>query len=116
MTESIASSAAGPPRSRRLQLWLIIGSVVAVLAIVPATFMGALSVMASDAGVNAVIWIFIWTMLTLPLAIILGPLGGWIAYGLRRERVAWILLFAPFAWVAVLIVILSLGFGTPDPI
>ena len=116
MNESIVSPAAGPSRSRRLRLGLIIGSVVAVLAIAPATVMGALSVMASDAGVNAVIWIFIWTMLTLPLAIILGPLGGWIAYGLRRERVAWMLLFAPFAWVAVLIVIFSVGFGTPQPV
>lgn len=104
------------PRSRTLRLWLIIGSVVAVVAIIPAAMMGMMSVMASDAGVNTMIHVFIWTMLTFPVAIVLGPASGWIAYALRRERVSWILLFAPFAWVVALIVIMSLGLGQPNPV
>lgn len=105
-----------PPRSKTLRLWLIIGSIVAVLAIIPAGMMGMMSVMASDAGVNTMIYVFIWTMLTFPLAIVLGPVLAWIAYALRRERLSWGLLFAPFAWVIALIVIFSLGFGQPHPI
>ncbi|MBU1347457.1 MAG: hypothetical protein KKA16_10990 [Alphaproteobacteria bacterium] len=105
-----------PPRSKTLRLWLIIGSVVAVLAIFPAAMMGMMSVMASDAGVNTMIYVFIWTMLTFPLAIVLGPVLAWVAYALRREQASWILLFAPFAWVLALIVIFSLGFGEPHPI
>ena len=100
-----------PPRSKTLRLWLIIGSVVAVLAIVPAAMMGMMSVMATDSGVNTMIWVFIGTMMTFPVAILLGPILAWIAYAFRRERLSWILLFAPFAWVVAMIVIFSLGFG-----
>ena len=113
MTEPIASC---PPRSKRLRLWLIIGSIVAVLAITPAGVMGMMSVMATDAGVNTMIYVFIFTMMTFPLAIILGPVLGWIAYWIRCERISWILLFSPFAWVVALIIIFSLGFGRPNPI
>jgi len=105
-----------PPRSKTLRLWLIIGSVVAVLAIIPAAMMGMMSVMASDAGVNTMIYVFIWTMLTFPVAIVLGPVLAWVAYAIRRERAAWILLFAPFAWVLALIVIFSVGLGQPHPV
>ncbi len=110
MTEPAAPR---PPRSKTLRLWLIIGSVVAVLAIVPAAIMGMMSVMASDSGVNTMIHVFIWTMLTFPVAIVLGPVLAWIAYGLRRERASWILLFAPLAWVVAIIVIMSVGLGDP---
>lgn len=105
-----------PPRSKTLRLWLIIGSIVAVLAIIPAGVMGMMSVMATDAGVNTMIYVFIITMMTFPLAITLGPVLGWIAYWLRYERLSWILLFLPFAWVVALIIIFSLGFGQPNPI
>lgn len=104
------------PRSPTLKLWLIIGSVVAGLAIFPAVFMGMMSVMASDAGVNTMIYVFMFTMLTFPLAIVAGPVLAWIAYAIRLERLSWILLFSPFAWVVALIVIFSLGFGQPHPI
>ena len=116
MAESIPSPSARPPRSRRLRLWLIIGSVVAALTLLPALAMAVMSPMASDAGVNTVIWSFIWVMLTFPLAIVLGPALGWLAYSLRRESVAWALLFAPFLWVAAMAVIFTLGFGTPHPV
>lgn len=104
---------ARPTRSPTLRLWLIIGSVVAAFAIIPAGFMGVMSVMASDAGTNTMINVFIYTMLSFPLAIILGPVLGWIAYGFRRETIAWWLLFSPFAWVLALIVIFSIGLGDP---
>ena len=116
MAESIASPSTRPPRSRRLRLWLIIGAVVAALTLLPAVAMAVMSPMASDAGVNTVIWSFIWVMLTFPLAIVLGPALGWVAFGLRQEKLAWVLLFSPFLWVAALAVIFTLGFGTPQPV
>lgn len=105
-----------PARSNTLRLWLIIGTVVAALAVVPAAIMGMMSVMASDAGVNTMIHVFMWTMLTFPVAIVMGPVLAWVAYGLRRERLSWILLFSPFAWVLAMIVIFSIGLGDPQPI
>ena len=102
-----------PPRSKTLRLWLIIGSVAAVLAIIPAAMMGMMSVMASDAGANAMIHVFIFTMLTFPVVMVLGPVLAWVAYAIRRERTSWILLFSPFAWVVAIIVIMSLGLGDP---
>jgi hypothetical protein len=105
-----------PARSKTLRLWLIIGSVVAAVSVIPAALMGMMSVMASDAGVNTMIYVFIYTMLSFPVAIVLGPVLAWIAYAIRRERASWILLFSPFAWVLVLIVIFSLGLGQPNPV
>lgn len=99
------------PRSKTLRLWLIIGSVVAVLAVFPAVFMGMMSVMASDAGTNGWIEAFIYTSLTFPIAIVAGPVLAWIAYGFRRERLSWILLFSPFAWAVAILFILIVGPG-----
>lgn len=103
--------AASQPRSPTLRLWLIIGSIVAVLAVFPAIFMGMMSVMASDAGTNGWIEAFILTSLTFPIAIIVGPVLAWIAYGLRRERLSWILLFSPFAWAVAIVFIMAIGPG-----
>ncbi len=102
-----------PPasRSKTLRLWLIIGSVVAVLAIFPAIFMGMMSVMASDAGTNGWIEAFIYTSLTFPIAIVVGPVLAWIAYAFRRERLSWILLFAPLAWPVAITAIMIVGPG-----
>ena len=105
-----------PARSGRLRLWLIIGSGVAALALLPALAMAVMAPMASDAGVNTVIWSFIWLMITLPVAIVFGPGLGWAAYGLRQERLAWGLLFSPLLWVAALAVIFTIGFGTPQAV
>lgn len=102
-----------PPvtRSKTLRLWLIIGSVVAVLAVFPAVFMGMMSVMASDAGTNGWIEAFIYTSLTFPVAIVAGPVLAWVAYAFRRERLSWGLLFSPFAWAFAILLILIVGPG-----
>ena len=99
------------PRSKTLRLWLIIGSVVAALAIIPVAMMGMMSVMASDSGTNAWINAFILTSLTFPLAVVAGPVLAWIAYGLRQERLSWVLLFAPFVWPVLIVAILIVGPG-----
>lgn len=102
-----------PPaeRSKTLRLWLIIGSVAAVLAVVPAAIMGMMSVMATDAGVTPWVSAFVWTCLTFPVAIVLGPILAWVAYGLRRERLSWILLFTPCAWPILIVAIMIVGPG-----
>ncbi|MFC5343829.1 hypothetical protein ACETK8_11380 [Brevundimonas staleyi] len=106
MTETHAPH---PPRSKTLRLWLIIGSVAAVLGIVPIAIMGMMSVMASDAGTNAWINAFMFMSLTFPVAVIVGPVLAWIAYALRRERLSWILLFAPLAWPVLIVAIMIVG-------
>lgn len=103
MTEDILVK---PPRSRTLRLWLIIGSILSALGIVPAAIMGMMSVMASDAGTNAHIEAFIIASLTFPVAMALGPILAWIAYGLRQEKLSWFLLFAPLAWPVVIVALL----------
>lgn len=108
MTEPLVPPAS---RSKTLRLWLIIGSVVAVLAVFPTVFMGMMSVMASDAGMNAWIEAFILTSLTFPIAIVVGPVLAWVAYAFRRERLSWILLFSPFAWLVAIIFIMIVGPG-----
>jgi hypothetical protein len=103
--------ASTPPRSRTLRLWLIIGSVVAALAVIPAALMGMMSVMASDAGVNGWVYAFIYTCLTFPIAIVLGPVLAWIAWAFRKERLSWILLFLPLAWPVAIVFLLIVGPG-----
>lgn len=100
---------AKPPRSKTLLLWLIIGTAAAVLGIVPIAMMGMMSVMASDAGTNAWINAFMFVSLTFPVAVVVGPILAWIAYGLRRERLSWILLFAPLAWPVLIVAIMIVG-------
>lgn len=101
-----------PPRSRNLLIWLIVGTIAAVLGIIPAAMMGMMSVMATDSGdANAAIYVFIWTALTFPIAMVVGPVVAWIAWFLRRELLAWVFLFAPLAWAVVLVLVLVFASG-----
>ena len=100
-----------PPRSKTLRLWLILGSVAAVLGIIPIAVFGMMSVMATDAGVTPWVSAFVWTSLTFPVAVIAGPILAWIAYALRRERLSWILLFVPLAWPVAITAIMIVGPG-----
>ena len=102
-----APDAPRPPRSKPLLIWLIIGTIAAVLGIIPAAMMGMMSVMATDSGdAGPGIYAFIWTAMTFPIAIVVGPVVAWIAWFFRRDLLAWIFLFAPLAWAVVLVLIL----------
>ncbi|CAN5164180.1 hypothetical protein BH10PSE2_BH10PSE2_15010 [soil metagenome] len=105
-----------PPRSKALKLWLIIDSILSALAIIPVAMMGMMSVMASDAGVNTMIYTFIWVGLSFPVAVALSPILAWIAFGFRKPRLALILSLAPALWVIAFVVIFSMGFGNPHAI
>jgi hypothetical protein len=104
------------PRNRSLKVWLIVDTGVSILAIVPVAMFGMMSVMASDAGVNAAIMTFIWTGLTFPVAVALSPILAWIAFALRRERTAVILSLLPVLWVIAIIAMFVVGFGDPQPV
>ena len=105
-----------PRRSQGLKLWLIIDSVLSALAIIPVAMMGMMSVMASDAGVNPMIYAFIYAGLSFPVAVALSPILAWTAFGFRKEGLALILSLIPALWVVAFIVMFSIGFGTPHPV
>jgi hypothetical protein len=105
-----------PARSRGIMIWLIIDTVLSVLAIIPVAMMGMMSVMASDAGTNSMIVAFIWAGLTFPIAVALSPILAWIAWFLRYERTALILSLLPALWVVAFVVMFAIGFGEPHPV
>jgi hypothetical protein len=104
-----------PPRGRGMMIWLIVDTILSVLAIGPVALMGMMSVMASDSGVNTAVITFIWLGLTFPIAVALSPILGWIAWFLRRERTALILSLLPVLWVIAFIALFAVGFGEPHP-
>lgn len=102
-----------PPRSARLRLWLIIGTVAAAVLILPSLLLVLMAAMVTDGGPNGGIYLFLWLMLTLPLALVIGPISAWIAFAFRKERASWILLCSPLAWVVVAVALIVIGLGDP---
>ena len=83
---------------RAIRRWLIIGTVIDVLLLPLAAFWGVMSVMASDAGATPAVERFIYVSITLPVAMVVAPIAAWIAYALKRNRLALALLLVPAAW------------------
>lgn len=102
-----ANAAVKPPRSRLLLIGLIIGTIVAVLAILPVFVMATMSVMVAASGSNPLIFTFLIFAWGLPVVVVVGPVGAWIAYVLRRERTAWTLLLSPAIWAACMFALLA---------
>ncbi len=99
---------AKPPRSRLLLIGLIVGTIVALLAILPVFVMATMSVMVAASGSSPLIFTFLTFAWSLPVVVVVGPAGAWIAYALRRERMAWVLLLWPAVWAAIMFGILFL--------
>ncbi len=97
-----------PPRSRLLLIGLIVGTIVALLAILPVFVMATMSVMVAASGSSPLIFTFLTFAWSLPVVVVVGPVGAWIAYALRRERTAWVLLLWPAVWAAIMFGILFL--------
>ncbi|HEX2763118.1 MAG TPA: hypothetical protein VHM92_04635 [Allosphingosinicella sp.] len=91
------------PRSKPLFWGLLAGTVFYLLALLPAGMLAMMSPMASDSGFSTSIWIFIIAAMSLPIALVVCPWLGWIAYALRWNRTGWILLFLPCLWPLALI-------------
>ncbi|WP_029416333.1 hypothetical protein [Brevundimonas bacteroides] len=100
-----------PPRSRLLLIGLIVGTIVAFLAILPAFVMATMSVMVAASGSDPLIFNFLIFAWGLPVVVVLGPVGAWIAYALRRERTAWVLLLLPATWAACMFALLAVAPG-----
>ena len=106
MTEVLASPK--PPRSALLKGLLIADSIVSVIAIPLALFWGLMSGMSTTTTDDAAFAnAYVLVNLTLPVALLVCLIGAWTAFALRRERVAWTLMFLPLAWVIVSVAMMA---------
>lgn len=103
-----SASPTKPPRSRLLLIGLLVGTVVAVLAVLPSFVLATMSVMVAAAGTNGWVAAYLVLAFGLPVVVILGPALAWIAYLLRRERIAWGLLISPAIWAGCAFALLAL--------
>ncbi len=101
----------GSPRSRLLLIGLIVGSVLALLAILPAFIVSTMSVMVAASGTNPLIYAFILFSFGLPIVTLLGPILAWIAFAMRRERTSWALLLSPVLWAGITFGLLAVAPG-----
>ena len=97
-----------PPRSALLKGLLIADSVVSVISIPLALFWGLMSAMSTTTTDDAAFAnAYVLVNLTLPVALLVCLIGAWTAFGFRRERVAWAVMFLPLAWVIVSVAMLA---------
>jgi hypothetical protein len=93
---------AGPPRSTLLKALLIADSLVSLIGAPLALFWGLMSGMSTTTTDNtAFANAYVLVNLTLPVALVVCLIGAWSAFALRRERIAWVMMFLPLAWVLV---------------
>ena len=97
------------PRSRLQLVGLIVGTVVAVLAVLPSFVMATMSVMVAASGSSPLIAAFMALAFGLPVVVTLGPILAWVAFALRRERLSWALLILPAVWAAAMFGLLFLA-------
>lgn len=93
---------AEPPRSALLKALLIADSALSLMGIPLALFWGLMSGMATTTTRHADFAnAYVLVNLTLPVALLVCLIAAWTAFALRRERIAWIVMFLPLAWIAV---------------
>lgn len=111
---SISVDGATPPRARaskvRRVLALVVGAIWLVLT-VPALGLAAMSVMASDGGVNAAIYTFVFACFALPLTTLLAAVGGFVSGVTGRMRFVAIGSALPFVALAVAFGAIAFGAG-----
>lgn len=106
MTE--ATLPATTSRSALLKALLIADSALSLIGIPLALFWGLMSGMSTTTTTNAAFAnAYVLVNLTLPLAMLLCLIGAWTAFALRRERIAWIVMVLPLAWVVVSLAMLA---------
>jgi hypothetical protein len=94
---------AKPQRSKPLFWGLIAATVMYLVALLPAAMLAMMSPMAGDSGLSTSVWIFIVGAMSLPIALVLCPLLGWIAYALGWNRAGWTLILLPLLWPVMLL-------------
>ncbi len=97
-------------RGRRI-LAFVVGAIWLVLT-VPALGLAAMSVMASDGGVNAAIYTFVYACFALPLMTLLAAVGGFVSGATGRMRFVAIGSALPFVALAVAFGAIAFGAGT----
>lgn len=101
-------SAPAPARSRKLKLLLILDTAASALLIPLALFWGLMSGMATTTTSNtAFANAYVLINLTLPVAMLVCLIAGWIAFALRQERIVWIVIFLPVLWLVASIVMMA---------
>jgi hypothetical protein len=102
-----------PPRAKaskgRRILACVVGAIWLVLT-VPALGLAAMSVMASDGGVNAAIYTFVFACFALPLTTLLAAVGGFVSGVTSRMRFFAITSAGPF--IALLVAFGAIALGT----
>lgn len=88
-------------KRRTTRLVLIIGTVLSLLCVPLAAFWGVMTIMASDAGSTSAIDVYIAVNMALPLVMIVAPIVAWIAFAIRRHKLAILLLLVPIPWAIV---------------
>jgi hypothetical protein len=103
---------APPKRRMGLLIWLIVSQLLAVGSLLIWALMAGLSVMAFDSGSTPEAWAFVIAVWAYPLFPLVMAVGAWIAFALRKNRLAAVLsglAFAPpvllyaFLWITSLI-------------
>jgi len=94
-------------RDKGLFWCLVVGSILYLLALPVAVVVAMMSPMASDSGLTTGAQLFIFTAMTFPVAIVLGPILAWIAYVSGWNRTGWALLLLPVAWPVALLAAMS---------
>jgi len=100
-------------KARRI-LAFVLGAIWLVLT-VPALGLAAMSVMASDGGVNTAIYTFVYACFALPLLTLLAAVGGFVSGATGRMRFVAIGSILPFVALAVAFVAIALGAGAGAP-
>jgi hypothetical protein len=80
-----------PPARRPVRTWLILETVLAIPSVAIGGFMAMMSVMMFDApGTerNPAVILLFSSMVAFPLACLAAVILGWIAIGMRRDRLA----------------------------
>ena len=97
-----------PARSSRLRITLIVYSLAAILVIPLSLFWAMLSIMASTTTTNVgFVNAYILANAAFPLLWLVGVVGGWFAWFLRRERFGWLLLGSPIVPLVISIGMLA---------
>jgi len=101
------------PRSRwPVLIWMIVAQLLAVGALVIWAFAAGISVMASDQGSSPEAWrvvIAVWSYPILPLVL---SLAAWIAFVLRRNVIASILIALAFLPPVLLVIVVWVATAT----
>lgn len=104
----IPSRLARPERSRKLKLLLILDTVASLLLSPLALFWGVMSAMSTTTTSDADFAnTYVLINMTLPVAILVCLIGGWIAFALRREKSAWVIIFLPLPWLVASIAMMA---------